>query len=293
MDKIVYSLLRASSWVIHVLPMRINYIISDFFFLITYYIVQYRRNVVRSNLQNSFPEKSIKERKLIEKRFYHHFCDTFIETFYYDRISFEEAKERVKYLNPDLPNQYMDQGRPVVVCLGHYCNWEWFSNWPLYTTHRFYAIYKKLRSKAFGLFFYNLRSRLGAIPLERADTFRQLMDDSRKGIPNFSSFIFDQTPRINEIQYWTNFLNQDTAVVVGAEKVARKLNAVMLTVHPRKIKRGYYEVEYFLVTENAKDTAKFEITEKCTRFLENIIRENPEYWLWSHKRWKHKKPINN
>jgi KDO2-lipid IV(A) lauroyltransferase len=293
MDKIGYYLLRASTWVVHMLPMRLNYIFSDFLFLITYYIVRYRRNVVSRNLLNSFPEKSIKELKLIEKKFYHHLCDTFLETLYYDRISFEESKARVKYLNPDMPTHYMDQGRPVVVYLGHYNNWEWFCNWPLYTNHRFYPIYKKLTNKAFERFYYNLRSRFGAIPLERSETFRQLTEDLQKGIPTLSCFIFDQTPRVNEIQYWTSFLSQDTAVVVGAEKVARKLNAVVLTAHPRKIKRGYYEVEYFLVTEIAKDTAKFEITEQCTKFLEMIIREKPEYWLWSHKRWKHKKPIKN
>ena len=289
MDKIGYYLLRATTWVIHLIPLRLNYIFSDFLFLITYHIVQYRRNVVSRNLSNSFPEKSKRERNLIERKFYHHLCDTFIETFYFDRISFEEAKQRVRFLNPELPNHYLDQGRSVVVYLGHYNNWEMFCNWPLYTKHRFYAVYKKLRNKAFDRFYYNLRRRLGAIPLERAETFRQLMDDAQKEIPTFSAFIFDQTPRINEIQYWTTFLNQDTAVVVGAEKVARKLNAVVLTVHPRKIKRGYYEVEYFLISENARDSAKFEITERCTRFLETIIREKPEFWLWSHKRWKHKK----
>jgi KDO2-lipid IV(A) lauroyltransferase len=183
----------------------------------------------------------------------------------------------------------MDQGRPVVVFLGHYNNWEWFSNWSLYSKYRFYAIYKKLRSKAFERFYCNLRSRSGCIPLERADTFRQLMEDKQKGIPTLTAFIADQTPRINDIQYWTTFLNQDTAVVVGLEKIARKLNAVVIAAHPKKIKRGYYEVEYFLVTDNPKETAKFEITEQCTRFLEKIIIEKPEYWLWSHKRWKHKR----
>jgi KDO2-lipid IV(A) lauroyltransferase len=115
------------------------------------------------------------------------------------------------------------------------------------------------------------------------------MEDKQKGIPTLTAFIADQTPRINDIQYWTTFLNQDTAVVVGLEKIARKLNAVVIAAHPKKIKRGYYEVEYFLVTDNPKETAKFEITEQCTRFLEKIIIKKPEYWLWSHKRWKHKR----
>jgi len=290
MDKIGYYILRGTTWLIHLFPLCLNYLFSDFLFFFTYFVIRYRRNVVRLNLLNSFPEKSKEERKQIERKFYRHLCDTFIETLYYDRISFEESKERVKFLNPELPISYLDQGRPVVVYLGHYNNWEWFVNWPLFTNHRFYAVYKKLRNKAFGQFYYRLRARFGAVPLERAATFRQLMEDTQKGIPTFSAFIFDQTPRINEIQYWTTFLNQDTAVLVGAEKVARKIDAVVVAAHPIKVRRGYYEVEYFLITENAKETAKFEITEQCTRFLEKIIREKPEYWLWSHKRWKHKRP---
>jgi KDO2-lipid IV(A) lauroyltransferase len=292
MDKIVYNLLRAASWVVHVLPIRLNYIFSDFFFLITYYIVQYRKKVVRRNLLNSFPEKSEIERKLIEKKFYHHLCDTFIETLYFDRISEKEAKKRSHFLNPELANKYLDQGRPVLAFLGHYNNWEWMTDWSLFSKYRFYPIYKKLTNKAFERFYYNLRGRFGGIPLERADTFRQLMGDTQKGIATFTAFIADQTPRINDIQYWTTFLNQETAVVLGLEKIAVKINAVVICAHMKKIKRGYYEVEYSLVTDNAKDTDKFDITEKCTRWLEKIIHEKPEYWLWSHKRWKHRRIKN-
>ncbi len=290
MDKIVFGLLKVLSWVIHALPARLNYIISDFLFLITYYIVQYRKKVVRKNLRNSFPEKSDQERLKIERKFFHHLCDTFIETLYFDCISEKEAKKRANFLNPELANQYLDQGRPVVAFLGHYNNWEWMSHWPLFSSFRFYPVYKKLTNKAFEHYYYNLRSRFGGIPLERANTYRQLIEDKQNDIPTFSAFLADQTPRINDIQYWTTFLNQDTAVVVGLEKIARKINAVVIGAHMKKIKRGYYETEYCLITDNSKDTDKFEITEKCTRWLENIIREKPEYWLWSHKRWKHKKP---
>ncbi len=293
MDKIVYSLLKASSWIAHILPMRINYILSDFFFLLTYYVVQYRKKVVRKNLKNSFPDKSEEERLKIEKKFFRHLCDTFIETLCFYRFSSEEAKRRCRFLNPELANDYMRQGRPVVAFLGHYNNWEWMTNWLLFSEYRFYPIYKKLKSKAFERFYVNLRSRFGAIPLERADTYRQLIKDAKNGVPTFTAFLADQTPRINDIQYWTTFLNQDTAVITGLEKIARKTNAVVIGVHMRKIKRGYYEVEYSLITDNPKDTAKFEISEKCTGYLEKIIIEKPEYWLWSHKRWKHKKPINN
>jgi len=284
--------MKTLTWILHILPMRVNYIFSDFLYFIIYHIARYRRKVVRKNLENSFPTKTTIERKTIERKFYHHLCDVFIETLYFDHISREEAKKRVKFLNPELPNNYLEQGKSVVVFLGHYNNWEWLITWALYTKYPFYAIYKKLKSKTFEKFYYNLRSRLGTIPLERAATFRQLMSDSQHNIVNLSSFIFDQTPRIYEIHYWTKFLNQDSAVIMGGEKVARKLSAVVLFAHMKKIKRGFYETEYVLITENAGEAAKFEITEKCTRYLEKVIMEKPEYWLWSHKRWKHKKPVN-
>ena len=282
-----YYLLRTCSWLIHKMPRRVLYFHSDIFFIVVFYLVRYRRGVVDKNLANSFPEKTIKERYKIAKGFYHHFCDTFLETLYFDRISVSEGTDCVKYLNPELPNSYLDQGREVLVFLGHYNNWEWFANWPLYSKHRFYAIYKKLKNKDFELFYINLRSKFGTIPLERADTFRQLYNDHQKGISSLAAFIFDQVPRINEIHYWITFLNQDTPTVLGAEKVAQKLDSVVVFLHSRKIKRGQYEATYHLVTDHAGACPKFEITDKCMGLLEQQIINQPEFWLWSHKRWKH------
>jgi KDO2-lipid IV(A) lauroyltransferase len=134
-----------------------------------------------------------------------------------------------------------------------------------------------------------MRSRFGITPLERADTYRQLISDSKANIPSASAFLMDQTPRKNEIQYWTTFLNQDTPVVTGTEKVARKLDAAVLFCHIRKLKRGYNRLEFSVIAEHANVTAPFEITEKVTRRIEEVIIQVPELWLWSHKRWKHKR----
>jgi len=289
MKKTGFFLLRTLTWTMHLFPLRIHYLVSDIFFFIAYYIVRYRRNVVESNLANSFPAKTQRERNRITKEFYHHLCDTAIETLYFDRMSADKGKSVVKYLNPELPAGYLDKGRHVIVILGHYNNWEWFCNWPLYTKYRFYPIYKKLKSNVFESFYLNLRSRFGAIPLERADTYRRLMDDYQKGIPSTSAFLFDQTPRIYEIQHWVRFLNQDTPVILGAEKVARKVNGVVLFARSTKVSRGNYEVEFKLVTDTASNCPKFEITEKCLHLLENQIVDQPQFWLWSHKRWKHKR----
>jgi len=289
MEKIGYFLLRSITWIFQIFPLRVNYIFSDFFYILGYYVIRYRRGVVAKNLANSFPGKTKKERELIAKKFYKHFSDSFVETLYFDRISVAEGKNCVKFLNPELLNGYLNQGRQVLAFFGHYNNWEWFCNLPLYTTHRTYAVYKKLKSNSFEQFYINLRSRFGAIPLERSATFRQLVSDHQKGIPSMSAFLFDQTPKSFEIQHWVTFLNQDTPAVLGAEKIAQKLDTVVLFLHSRKIKRGYYEAEFQLVTDHAGECPKFEITDKCTHLLEQQIIEHPEFWLWSHKRWKHKR----
>lgn len=289
MIKIKYTLLRLITAIFSIFPLRVHYLFSDSLFFLTYYIVQYRRSVVATNLAHSFPEKSIQERKIIEKKFYHHFCDTIIETLYFDRISVAEAKRRVNYINPELPNHYLDQNREVIIFLGHYNNWEWYCTWPLHSPHRFYAIYKKIRDKAFDRFYKHLRGRFGAQPLERSNTFRTLYLSHQKGTPSISAFLFDQTPRLHEIHHWVTFLNQETPVVLGAEKVAQKLDAVVLFANSKKVKRGMYQVEFQLVTEHAGSSAKYEITDQCTKMLEHQIIENPPYWLWSHRRWKHTK----
>ncbi len=286
-SKLGYYLLRATTWIMQRFPLKVHYVVSDLFFIVAYYVIRYRKSVVRENLANSFPQKTKQERLEIEKRFFRHFCDSFIETLYFDRIALEEARGVVRYTNADLLNKYMDQGRQVIVILGHYNNWEWNANWALHSPHRFYPIYKKLKNTNFEKFYYNLRSQFGAIPTERAETFRQLISDHQKGIPSMSAFLFDQTPRVYEIQHWVNFLNQDTPVILGAEKVAQKVNGVVVFMHSRKIKRGQYEGEYELITDQAKDSPKFEITDKCMALLEQQINDRPEFWLWSHKRWKH------
>jgi KDO2-lipid IV(A) lauroyltransferase len=289
MFKLGYYLYKGATWLFQLFPLATLYRFSDFIFFIIYHIAGYRRKVVKTNLANAFPEKSDNERKNIEKKFYHHLCDLFIEILYFDRIKEEELNRRIKYIDNGLDNKYFKEGRNVIAALGHYNNWEWLCGWALHTKYTNYAVYKKLKDMSAELFFNQLRAKFGAIPLEKSDTYRRLISDSRDKKPFIAGFINDQTPVINEIQYWTKFLNQDTPVLLGTEKLAKKTNAVVVAIHMKKIKRGYYEVETTLITENPKETAQYEITEAHTKFLEKIILEQPECWLWSHRRWKHKK----
>ena len=291
MEKIGYFLIRSLTWFVHLFPLRVHYVVSDVIFIVVYYVFRYRRNVVNENLANSFPEKTQKERTQIAKKYYKSISDIFVETLYFDRMTLSEGKNGAKYLNPELLNFYLDQGRQVVTFLGHCNNWEWFGNLPLFTNERCYGVYKVLTNKAFERFFLHLRSRFGVVLVERAAIFRQLVSDHQKGIPSFSSFIFDQTPRATELHHWVTFLNQDTPVVLGAEKIAQKLDTVVLFLNSRKIKRGSYEITFQLVTEHAGACPKFEVTDKCMMLLEQQIKNQPEYWLWSHKKWKHKRVV--
>jgi KDO2-lipid IV(A) lauroyltransferase len=245
--------------------------------------------VVYTNLYNSFPQKSKLEIQKIARKFYRHFCDSIIETLYYDRISEKEIKKRLTLYNQELLENYLGAGRPVILAMGHYNNWEWNCSWPLNSKYTGYVIYKKLTNKSFDLFYYKMRARFGIVPLERSQTYRQLVADQNNSIASASVFLMDQTPRKCEIHYWTTFLNQETAVVTGTEKVARKLNAVVLFCNIRKLKRGYNRLEFSLIAEHASDTEPYEITEKATRKIEAMIVECPELWLWTHKRWKHKR----
>jgi KDO2-lipid IV(A) lauroyltransferase len=261
------------------------------FYHLIYHVFRYRRSVVVENLTNSFPEKSDEEIGQIARKFYHFICDSLVETFYYDRISEEEIKKRVTVLNIGLVEKYLDEGRTVVVVFAHYNNWEWNSSLSLHTKYPANVVYKKLTNKTFDRFYYNLRAKFGIIPIERADILRQLIADLRDKKSSATAFIMDQTPRKHEIQYWTTFLNQDTPVLTGTEKIARKIDAAVFFCHVRKLKKGYNRLEFSLIVEHAKNTAPYEITEKSTRMIEEMIIERPELWLLSHKRWKHKREV--
>ncbi len=289
MAKTGYYLLKTFTWIIQLFPLRFHYFVSDLIFPLIYYVIRYRRTVVFKNLTNSFPDKSKDEITQISKKFYSNFIDSFIETLYFDRISKKEIKKRQLLLNQKILEKFLAEGRPVILALGHYNNWEWNCSWPLNSDYKGYVIYKKLTNRSFDLFYYNMRARFGIVPIERADTYRQLISDLNNNTNAASAFLMDQTPRKNEIQYWTTFLNQETAVVTGTEKVAKKLDAAVLFCNIRKLKRGYNRLEFSIIAEHAKDTAPFEITEKATRMIEEMIIERPELWLWSHKRWKHKR----
>lgn len=270
------------------LPFWFLFFLSDGF----YYLIRlsgYRRKVVLTNLRNSFPEKSEKELKVIAKKFFHHLSDMFFETFKLYRISEKELKKRIQFENTELIDRYYDEGKDVIAVLGHYGNWEWMPSMDLFVKTNGCQVYQTLRSKEYDKYMFDLRSRWGTLNFTMKASYRSMhklrMDNKRFLI----GMISDQSPRKNKIQHYTTFLNQDTPVHLGAEKMAVKTNSPVVFVRIEKPKRGYYKVTLEPLFENPTETKEFEITDTFNKRLENLIKEKPEFWLWSHKRWKHKR----
>jgi KDO2-lipid IV(A) lauroyltransferase len=202
----------------------------------------------------------------------------------------EDILKYVKCDNIDLLNKYYNEGKSVQVVVGHYGNWEWIIAYaPQLMKHASFSIYKPLHNKHFDRFMYKLRSKFGGIPVPMQQTLRYTLDYKNKNIPTATGILSDQCPTYKEINHWTHFLNRETPVYIGAEKIAKKFDMAVVFIHMKPIRPGYYELIVLPVTENPKGMQPGKITDKHTEILEKIIREEPQYWLWTHKRWKRNK----
>jgi Kdo2-lipid IVA lauroyltransferase/acyltransferase len=293
MGGIAYYVFYGVNWIMTLLPFRVLYIISDFIYLFLYYFPSYRRNTVSANLRNSFPEKNNQELKSIEKKFYKHLADLFIETLKLTHISKSQLMKRFRVTNLEITDKLLMENRDIIAVLGHYNNWEWLAAFPLYTNYKSISIYKPLRNKYFNKFLNDLRATHGMVLTPMSQIIRELINDRKNNINTISAFISDQTPVRDEAKYWTTFLNQDTPVYLGTEKIATKYDMAIVFFNIQKVKRGYYNLNIELLFEHTTGLPEHVITETHVRRLEEIIREKPEYWIWSHRRWKHKKPVLN
>lgn len=280
-------------WLFSFLPLRVLYIFADACYYLLYYVVRYRREVVRTNLVNSFPEKGPDEIIRIEKRYYRHMCDVFVELYKFWHFSEQEIKKRCLFRNTEVLQRHYDEGKGVIGVLGHYCNWEWMASYSLWIERvDFYALYKPIHNKAIDKMMYRIRSHFGATPIPKNEILRYIVKNRQEGRPFIAAFIADQTPNAANLNFWMDFLNQETPVLIGTERIATKFNLPVISLRMRKIKRGYYEVDFFDLCEEPAKLEPGELTRMYTRILESYIKEEPEYWLWSHKRWKHKRKHN-
>ncbi len=285
MTKILYYLfLKPLSY----LPLPVLYVISDIAFFILYHVVKYRRGVVHQNLVRSFPSFTRSDITVLERKFYSHFCDLIVESIKMFSITKEAAVARVTMVNPELLDKYYNQGKSVIIVAGHYNSWEMggavFGH---YVKHKTMGIYAPLSNKFFDEKFKITRGKFG-LEMESTKKVSQWFKDNSE-TPTCILFGADQSPTHSKTVYWTNFLNQETAVMIGTERFAKEYNYPVVYVYVSKQKRGYYQMELKLLEENPAATAFGEISEKHTRWLEKQIIDQPQYWLWTHKRWKRKR----
>lgn len=286
--KLLYYIVFAVWYVFSLLPLRILYVLSDLLFWLLYAVVGYRKAVIRKNLKESFPEKSEEELRKVERGFYRFFCDYLVETIKMMTISKENIHRRLTFKGTELVDEIVESGQSCAVYLGHLGNWEWVTSLPLWVTPKAQCgqIYHPLENKEFDRLFLYSRQRLGAKCIAMQDTLREILKYRKENQPVVIGYISDQVPFWTNIHHWVDFLHHDTPVLTGTERIARKVNHAVFFLDVHRVRRGYYEAEFKLITREPQKMGEFEITDIYFKLLEESIRRAPEFWLWSHNRWK-------
>ena len=285
-SKLIYWLVYGGMWLFSALPFRVLYVLSDFNYLLMYYVGRYRRKVVRENLEKSFPEKTEAERLQIERKFYRYLSDYMLEDLKLLHMSAEDLCQRMIYKNTEQYLELTEKYGGIIVMIPHYANYEWLigmgsvmkpGDVPV-------QVYKPLKDKYLNELFKQIRSRFGGYNIPKHSTAREIIKLKREGKNMVVGLITDQWPSGD--RYWTTFLGQETAFLNGAERIAKMMNFPVFYCELTKTRRGYCEAEFKLMTEAPKETVEGEITDMFAYELEQTIRREPAYWLWSHKRWK-------
>jgi KDO2-lipid IV(A) lauroyltransferase len=266
--------------------------LSSIFFIFLFFIFSYRKKIVVANISASFPSKSKQEINEISKQFYKHFCDVLLESFKTFTISKKQLHKHLICKNPEILNKYYEEGKNVIITIGHYNSWEFLlTGFNTFIKHNAAVLYQPLSNSYFDEKTYRTRSAFGTkmIPVSKAGEYFKTQQPSLTA----TVFAIDQSPSNPNRAYWTRFLNQDTGVLFGAEKYAKEYNYPVVYVRINKIKRSYYSFEFVDMFPDPSGTQYGEITQGITKQLETDIIKKPEFWLWSHRRWKHKRPTDN
>ena len=285
--KFTDKIILAPIWVIGILPMWALHGLSYMFYVLMFRITGYRKKVVIGNLRNSFPEKSEEEIHKIAKRFYLHLCDVFLESLYAIRMGDEEVKQRYCFENREVYDELYAKGKNIICMTGHYGNWEWSGSGWLNMPHKTIGVYKPLTNKLFDRFFLYLRTKYGSDATPIRNAFKTAITCIRNKEIFGMLLVGDQRPAPHEIKHWITFMNQDTPVILGPEKMAQKTDSAVVFFDVQPVKRGYYKLYPQLLFESTRELPEYEITKRYFEVLEEQIRKRPEYYLWSHKRWKY------
>ncbi len=290
LNSFLFYFLYGLCYLVSLLPLRALYALSTVIYFFVYHLLRYRRRVVRRNLVGSFPEKSLQEIVSIERKFYELLCDYFFDSVKLASMSRKEVTRRMRFEGFDRVLDLTRQGKSAVVYLSHTFNWEWITSLPLAFPEgeaiAFGQIYHVLENEVFDRLFLRLRGRFGTVSIPMRMTMRKMLEYRRDGIPFVIGFIADQVPLYQATDHWLDFFHRDTPVITGAEKLAKGMNCAVFYCTTTSSRRGYYTCKAELLSEGSADIPDYELTDIYFKRLEEDIRQNPSYWLWSHNRWK-------
>lgn len=288
MQFIVYKLVYPILWFISKLPWRFFYIFSTIIFFLVYYVVRYRRKIVTQNLKLAFPNKSLIEINKIRKDFYKHMCDMFLEMIKSISISSEEMKQRFKVTNIEKLHELEAKGENIIIFMAHYASYEWANVVDIQTNFQAVGVYKQIGNKYFDRLVQKIRARFGSRVVTTKEAMKVITEDQLNNGLYMYALVSDQSPKINKATFWTDFMGVKVPVFLGAEVLSKRLGLNAYYLQVEKVKRGYYEAKLITLTEDPKNCEDYSIIKKYTRLLENQIYKNPQYYLWTHKRWKHR-----
>lgn len=290
MQLLVFILVYPALWLISILPYRAFYLFSDFVFFLVFHVIGYRKKVVRENLKLVFPEKQEKEIKRIQKEFFKHMCDMFLEMVKTMNLTKADIKKRYHITNVELI-QEIEKEKSILVPCSHYANWEWNVSLNLYIKSKGYAVYQRVANKYFDKLVKDFRSRWNTTLITTHETVKTVMRNEGEGTKAIYGMVSDQSPMVMHAHYWGDFMGVTVPVYNGVEILARKLDLAVVFLKVSKVKRGYYQAEFIPITLAGKQTEPNEITKKFIALTEQQIYERPEHYLWSHKRWKHRDKV--
>lgn len=289
MQFLLYILLYPILWCISMLPFRMLYIVSDGVYVLTYYIIGYRKKTVRENLTLALPNLSEKERLVIEKKSFRHMCDVFLEMIKTLTISKSEMDKRYVFNNLDVYSDLEKKGKSIALLCAHYASYEWAVSMNRKITFEGFAVYKKINNRYFDKLVRDIRSKFRATLITTKEAIPVIAANYRNNKLGLYGLISDQSPKLGTFFHWNEFMGIEVPIHTGGEMLAKKYDMNVIFLRTKKVKRGYYEATFELLSENAKEVPNYEITDKFLKLVEQQIYEQPEFYLWSHKRWKHKR----
>ncbi len=286
---LLYLIVYPFLWCISMLPFPILYLFSDFTYIIIYHIIGYRKKVVRENIAMTLPHLSAQERFIIEKKSYRHLCDIFLEMIKTMTISEKEIQKHFVFTNLDVYTNLEAKQKSIALMVSHYASYEWVISLNRKVSFNGYAIYKKINNPYFDQLVRSIRSRFKANLITNKETIPVILSNNKNKILSTYGFASDQSPKITSAYHWQKFMDIEVPIHIGAEVLAKKYNMKVVFLKVEKIKRGYYQASFEILSENAKEVLNYEITDLFIKKVEQQIFEAPEYYLWTHRRWKHRR----